>query len=348
MAAEEDANVARGADNLVQRCLELRKGETVAVLVWNATEVADAVERAVERAGGIARRVALEPFTADAERGGARALLGVRLGPELSGASATVLLSSTGMPTSLSLAAIEAAKAAGARHLHLLGVAPRLLAQSVRADPDRLAEMNDRLAALLQAPARVRVTSDAGTALDVALGASYPFAAENGRPRPGTSQNLPSGFVYVHPAQIQGTFVADRGLVGTGVPQGAIAARRTPATFTIAAGRVTSASCARAEAQALIERYLASHPDAGRVGLVLFPTNYLVRSEIGVEVQDELLPGVNVCLGFSEANVTRAPYDAPVQLRLLARRLTVEVRGQRVVAAGRFADALVEGIDPFR
>ena len=84
------------------------------------------------------------------------------------------------------------------------------------------------------------------------------------------------------------------------------------------------------------------------MGTVVLPTNYLVRSEIGVYAQDELSPGININLGFTHHAATLAPWDAPVQARLLARRLSVRAGDRTLVDRGRHADELVEGIDPFR
>ncbi len=78
------------------------------------------------------------------------------------------------------------------------------------------------------------------------------------------------------------------------------------------------------------------------------PTNYLVRSEIGVPTQDALLPGITLSLGFSASKFTHAPHDAPVQMLLLARKVTVAAGGKPIVTEGRFEQHIVEGLDPFR
>jgi hypothetical protein len=142
--------------------------------------------------------------------------------------------------------------------------------------------------------------------------------------------------------------VADRSVGGPAGWLDAAALRRNPLRLTFGSGRLVSVTCGDAQALAAFNTYLASHPDASRVGAVAMPSNYLVRSEIGLPIQDGLLPGLSVYLGHTNAAVTGAPYDAPVQLRLFGRRQTVEVRGQRIVVGGRLDASLVEGIDPFR
>jgi hypothetical protein len=142
--------------------------------------------------------------------------------------------------------------------------------------------------------------------------------------------------------------VVDRSVGGPGGWIDPASLRRNPLRLTFASGRFTGAECGDPQSLATLNTYLASHADAGRVGAVALPTNYLVRSEIGLTVQDWLLPGLSVYLGHTNSGATSAPYDVPVQLRFSGRKQTVEVRGQRVVFAGRLDASLVEGIDPFR
>ena len=58
--------------------------------------------------------------------------------------------------------------------------------------------------------------------------------------------------------------------------------------------------------------------------------------------------GLGVGLGYRHEGETRAPFASPVQLRLLGRRMDVEAGARVLVQAGRLADDLVAGIDPFR
>jgi hypothetical protein len=203
--------------------------------------------------------------------------------------------------------------------------------------------VNQRLVDALDLPCQIRVTSDAGTSLEVRLAHPFPVLSSNGRPEPGASENLPAGLVYTHPARVSGTLVVDRAIFGPGLALDRGVVRRSPARVGFASGRVESVDAPDPVVAKAFEAYLASHADAGRVGIVVLPTNYLARSEVGM-----LLPSLNVSLGYANAALTRAAYEAPVQMVLLGRRQTVEVGGRKLVDAGRLEDTLVEGIDPFR
>ena len=118
-------------------------------------------------------------------------------------------------------------------------------------------------------------------------------------------------------------------------------------------GRAGSAGEINAGVNATLDRMYRLIPGtralaAKAAGILVFPTNYLVRFDVGIDRQDMLLPSMNVSLGFSSAATTHASYEAPVQMVLLGRRQTVEVAGRKLVDAGRLVEALVEGIDPFR
>jgi leucyl aminopeptidase (aminopeptidase T) len=343
--ASHDPTIEQGARNVVRRCLGVLPGERVHLLTYKAGPMVRHLAHAVEEAGAVPVRVELEPIESEGASVGEHA---ARLGPHMRGATATILLAPTRLAPTLSVAVAKVAEAERARHLHLLQVDERLLAQSVRADPDLLAIVNGRLAGALAPPCTVKVTSDAGTDLEVQLHERHPILSSAGRPVAGTSENLPAGHVYVHPFRVSGTLVADRAIFGPKVEIDRAVVRRSPVRFTFSGGRIAGFEGGDDAARGPIQAYLDSHANADRVGIVVFPTNYLVRSEIGADRQDILLPGMSVSLGYASAEATRAPYEAPVQMVLLGRKQTVEVGGRKLVDAGRFDQELVEGIDPFR
>jgi hypothetical protein len=338
-----DPNIERGADVVATRCLCVVKGEVVHLISWRLEELTDVMAAALARAGGTVRRVVLDPFESFDTAAVHTALTSL-----LEQATASVLIAADGIPAHIGMPLLEVLRLSGSRHLHITRADPRVFAQSLNADPERLAMLNQRVFALLDPPSRVRVSGEGGTDLEITLAPQHPLRSSHGRPKPRELDNLPAGFVHFYPSRVNGAFVANRGVLGGGVSLTGSVIRKNPVTLELTAGRVTNVACADPTTEAHVAGYLAKHPDAGRVGIVIIPTNYLVRSEIGLGIQDALLPGLNLSLGTSHAAVTKAPYECPVQLRLFARRLDVEVGGRRMVEGGRLADWLVEGIDPFR
>lgn len=333
-------DVDKGADVIVTRCLELEPGETLHLLTWGAAEVVQAIERATQRASGTLQRIQLEPLASAAD--GASQVLA-----RMTGATASALVASDGLSPSLRFAVIAAASHVRSRHLHMPHIDVRVLSQGARAEPEILAKINERVIELVRPPSRVHVTSAAGTSLEIGFSPGYNLVSANGRPARGAADNLPSGSVYTYPSSVDGKLVVDRALIGGDEPITSVL-RRHPVTFVFEAGQVTAIETDNAFVAKHVDDYLESHPRARAVGHVTFPTNYLVRSEIGVQAQDNLLPGLNVSLGFSASSLTNAPIDAPVQMTLLARRLTVTANGKPIVTDGRFEQHVVAGLDPFR
>jgi leucyl aminopeptidase (aminopeptidase T) len=334
-----DPNIEKGGDVIVKSCLCVAAGDVLHLLTWGAEDVAEVVARAAERAGAKLERIRLETLVEEA--GSPR--IDLQLAARLAGAKASILIAGGGLPGPLGYAVVRAAAQVRSRHIHMPRVDVRMLSQGVRASPDVLATINDRVLAVIKAPSRVTVSSPSGTELEISLAAQFAIVSAIGRPLPGEADNLPSGSVYTHPGGVEGTFVADRATLSSEIHE-----RKKPVTFTMSGGNIERVEASDKELVKRIEDHLASHPRAKQVGLVTFPTNYLVRSEIGVPVQDALLPGISLSLGFSASKFTRAPHDAPVQMLLLGRKHTVIAGGKAIVTDGRFEQHIVEGLDPFR
>jgi hypothetical protein len=214
------------------------------------------------------------------------------------------------------------------------------LASSSRADPSVIARLNSYVRQRLSAARSIRFESAAGTSLDARTGAGYPLVEASGRPRSGEWDNSPSGILYFHPASVQGTFVADRIAHSAGYPIDPKRLRNAPIVLRFANGRVVEHRCVDREIAESFARYLGAHPNAGRVGFLCVPTNYLALAEFGHVGHDGLLPGLRLQLGFSDASSTRAPYDLDFGCWLTARKLTVRCGGDDLVHEGRFAGEL--------
>ncbi|AKF10307.1 hypothetical protein [Sandaracinus amylolyticus] len=332
----------RGAENVVRRCLAVAADERVVVLHWQAAPLARWLMDAIAAAGARG-----ESVSADAAPEGSPMQVERWVEDALSDAPASILIAKHGLPPSLSMAVLAVARKRRVRHLHLTRADAKLFAQSYRAEPERIAEINTRVRDALEGSRQLRARAPGGTDITVTLDRAYPILTSDGRPSPGKPDNLPAGHAFFHPASVSGTFAPDRGVLGA-LRIGRDRAPSARIRFELDGGRVRAVHCDDAQLRADLDEYLASHANAGRVGIIGLPTNYLARAESGLEVQDALLPGVSVGLGYSFEAETRAPFACPVQLRLLARRMDVDAGSRALVRAGRLVDDLVTGIDPFR
>ncbi len=254
----------RGALNVVRRCLRVVPGERVHLVTYRAGPLYEPLcargrgRRRRSRARRRRRHRRRGPGCAR-HRGAARAPARGRHGHDPDRAGAAL-----GGP--LGRGGPDGGGAEGAAPPLSPEVDERVLAQSLRADPELLATVNTRLAAALQPPCQIRVTSDAGTEIEVRLAMGYPILSSNGRPAPGASENLPAGLVYTHQARITGTLVVDRAIFGPGLAVDRGALRRAPARVRFNGTRVADFEAPDPAVARAIEAYLASHADAGRVG----------------------------------------------------------------------------------
>lgn len=327
-----DRNAQLGAANLAQRCLCVSKGERVAFITHGEDASFGYVRAALEAAGAIIEPLDLRAMEPTAVEGALRALL--------SRCAASIVLGAP-LPMALHHVVLRVVEASAVRHVHIVTADVRVLASSCRADPWIIEKVNAQIVDELERNNKLRCESPSGTALDIRLG-SYPILSGSGRARVGYWDNVPSGVVYFHPLVVSGVFVADRGLQISPHQLEDKLVHRNPLTITIASGRVVKHQCKDAELDALFAKFLEAHPDAGRVGMVSVPTNYLARVEIGHRAHDGLLPGLRLQLGWSNAKFTKAPFDAPVSSRLVGRKQTLTCGDHVWMRDGRFVDKLAE------
>lgn len=330
------SSIRRGADNVVREVVRVGRGEPVALMSWRAHALSEVMAEAIAAQGGQPMPVVI----ADLEHT-AQARVAHLLDERLLGCTASMLLAVHGIPPPISMAILDTVERLGLRHLHLTRIEPRLFVHGYRADPDRIARINARVASALEGARTLHVTSAAGTDLRVRLDPSFPILESNGRPDPGRPENLPAGSVQFHPAGVEGVLVADRGAVGAVRPDPALV-RACPLRVTFEHGAAVHVASDSDELTTAALGYLRMHENAPRVGIIALPTNYAIDAETGIEVQDALLPGLNVMLGYSNPTQTMALHRCPVQLRLFARDLDVVAGGTVLVRAGCLADELVD------
>jgi hypothetical protein len=332
----------KGAQNVVQSCLAVRPGERLLIIHHLASKIVDALRAAAEEI-----EVQSKVISADELAESGKTAAGLKLDTELADGPPLIWLAEAGLPNWVPYLVKEKANRFRCRHLHVPRVDVRLFEQSIRARPDELSAINARVATALSSATTITVTGPGGTDLEIRLDSRFPMVELCGRPGRGETHWLPAGQVYTHPAQINGTFVADRSALISGSANDTSVGRTQPARFEISRGLVKSASSEDAADQSAIEAYLASDLHARRVASIIVPTNYLVRTETGLRAQDGLLPGLNVNLGFAD-EATRAPYRTSVQMCLYARRLTVRAGSRELVREGRFTSEVLLGEEAFR
>lgn len=328
-----DERAARGAHNLVENHLRVQEGEHVVVLHHGAGAVVAGLMAVLRELGAEARALDLDA----PELSGSDVTFAARLRLEVRSADAALFVSDDESSSGRGPLLVSTMETTGVRYLHAVGLTPKILASSLRAHPQQLAETNERLAEQLEAGGELTLSSPAGTKLSLTLESRYPLVRYDGVPAPGRWESVPSGAVSVHPVGAEGTYVVDRLLRGGELTRWGRELQRTPVTLRIAGGRVDAVECSDGELQRAIEERIGTDRNAAAIGFVSIATNPLCLNELRTFANDALLPGLRLMLGYSDPKKTKAPRSSNHWTTVLGRRHELAHQGVPIVTAGRLA-----------
>jgi len=304
----------RAVQGVVGRCLGVRQGEDVVVVVDSGT-----------RAIG-------EALRAEASRAGAEAVLAVMDAREVDGqeppAAVAAALAAADVfiaPTSRSLSHTSARKAAterGARGATLPGVTADLLARLMAADLETLQRRSRAVAELLSAADEARFTCPRGSDFTMDLTGREGIPDDGDLTAGGAFGNLPCGEGFVSPLSGEGRFVVSS-LAGIGLGTGELVVRD---------GRLAEATGPEAE------RLLATLRAAGEQGTNLAElgvgTNERATLTGNVLEDEKILGTVHVAFGASAG--IGGTVSVPVHLDSVVLEPTLDIGSTRVIEAGRF------------
>ena len=212
-------------DTVIHRCLAVKQGEDVLVIVDPATrEIGEALREAAAEAGADAVLAVMDERATDGTD------------PARPIAAAMSACDVFIAPTSRSLShtpARKRASEAGARGATLPGVTASMLARVMAVDFDVMARRSRAVAELLEKAEQARVTCPLGTDLRLDLTARSGFPDDGDLTAPGAFGNLPAGEGFIAPLGGEGTIVASS-LAPLGLTP-------EPATLTVAGGRIVAA-----------------------------------------------------------------------------------------------------------
>ncbi len=303
-------------ETVVGRCLGVKPGEQVLVVVDPATRVIGEVLR--EAAGSA----------------GADAVLAVMDEREIDGAepprSVAGALESCDVfiaPTRRSLShtvARRQATGAGARGATMPGVSEDMLARVMAVDFTTMAARSQAVAALLSAGSRARVTCPRGSELVLDLTGRSGIADDGDLTAPGAFGNLPCGEGFIAPVSGEGTVVASS-LASLGLSD-------EPATLTVRGGRIVGAQ--GGGGPQFLEQ-LEAHGEAGTNLAELGVGTNDQATLTGLVLEDEKILGtIHVAFGASAG--IGGTVSVPVHLDAVVLDVTLEVDGQIVLDAGRY------------
>jgi leucyl aminopeptidase (aminopeptidase T) len=299
---------------VVRRCLQVRPGEDVLVIVDAGTRAVGEALRAEAAAAGADAVLAVMDE---------RATDGTEPPPTIAAAlkACDVFIA----PTSRSLSHTTArrqASDAGARGATMPGVTDDMLARVMAVDFAIMGGRSRAVAGLLKEGSSAVVTCPLGTDLTLDLSGREGIADDGDLTGPGAFGNLPSGEGFIAPAGGDGRIVA-ASLAPLGLTD-------EPATLTVAGGRIVAAE------GGLGPEFLSRLTVHGEKGTNLAELGVGTNDRAtltGNMLEDEKILGtIHVAFGASAG--IGGTVSVPIHLDAVVLDATLEIDGRRVLDAG--------------
>jgi leucyl aminopeptidase (aminopeptidase T) len=307
----------RAVQTVVRRCLAVRPGEDVVVVVDEPLKrLGEKLRDAAQAAGGESVLTVMSPRATDGAEPPAPVAEAL--------AASDVFIAPASRSLSHTLARKRASEA-GARGATMPHVTEDMLARLMAIDFDSLGARSRAVAKLLDAASEAHVTCPRGTDFRVDLRGRRAIADDGDLTVPGAFGNLPCGEGFIAPCGGEGTVVA-RSLAAIGLTQG------HPATLTVEGGRLTAAKGPEGEQ---LLAMLREHGDAGtNLAELGVGTNDRARLTGNVLEDEKILGTVHVAFGASIA--IGGTVSVPIHLDCVVTDASLTVDGTPVLDEGRF------------
>ena len=329
---DTSADLLPGAQNAVNTCLAIRRGERVALVADEASRaVAASLEHALVDAGADMRCLLVEALTERPMTSAPAAIL-----EALNEADAGILcVQPQEGELGSRMAIVAVVERRRIRYAHMIGVTPRIMREGMRADYRQVDRLSQQLCERMRTARSLTVKTSGGTHFTATFHPELVWVKTSGIINPRYWSNLPAGEVFTTPASVDGTFVCD-GTAGDYFNAKYGSLERTPLILEIRGGRLVSASCARGELERDFWSYCHTDENSDRVGELAFGTNLGLREMIGILLQDEKNPGVHLAFGDPYGNQTNADWVSRTHVDVLTRGCDVWIDDEQVIAAGAY------------
>jgi leucyl aminopeptidase (aminopeptidase T) len=307
----------RAVQTVVRRCLNIRPGEDVVVVVDEPLQdLGEKLRTAAQQTGADAVLTVMSPRPTDGSE------------PPAPVAEALAACDVFIAPASRSLShtlARKRASEAGARGATMPHVTADMLARLMSIDFDRLRARSHAVADLLDTSAEARISCPRGTDLRLDLRGRHGIADDGDLTAPGAFGNLPCGEGFIAPANGEGTMFA-RSIAAIGLASG------HPAKLTLKDGHLVDAT--EPEGERLIG-ILREHGDAGtNLAELGVGTNDRATLTGNVLEDEKILGTIHVAFGASIA--IGGTVSVPIHLDCVVTEASLSIDGTQVLDEGRF------------
>ncbi len=297
----------RGLENLLDRYLLMRRGESLLVVTDAALQgLLDALSPICHARGIDLATWIITPETAfDIER--------------IRAADAVLLLQQHKSFFGSELKELLAQEPGRWRFHRLFGSSPHTLAQSFNVPMPELEALNGSVLSTITSASRVVVTSAAGTDLSFCVAPGATWTSNFGSTGGNLPATLPPGEVASYSTTVSGRLVADGSLNANFNSVLAFDARlgRNPITLELEDSRVTSHACEHESIETMLRDFFA-YENADRVGEIGFGTNIgMDRFAKSPCLANERWPGFHLGLGEHNQPYSRVLWGCPLHLDLI-------------------------------
>jgi leucyl aminopeptidase (aminopeptidase T) len=325
---------AAGARNAVRICLNIAPQDRVCIIRDEPRRhIAEAIEEEVLATGATVRVWTMEDHVSRPANSFPRSLADdiLRFRPTASyfvGTGQKGELSYRGPMLDL------LAKELRCRHGHMIGINDVVMQDGMAADYEEIYQVTRKVYEIARQAQRVLVTTSLGTELVATFSPALRWIPSDGRYwEQARWGNLPEGETYTCPLSVDGIIAAEE--IGDWFTE-KYGLLSPPVRMVVKGGRFVSAETPDTRLGADIREYMSQHPNSSRVGEFAIGTNVGLSRIVGNFLQDEKFPGVHIAFGDPYGFETRADWQCPSHVDVLASHATVSVDGRALMENGRF------------
>lgn len=222
----------------------------------------------------------------------------------------------------------------GGRHAGMPGFNRKIMEQGLNADYDKIEKMSLKVYNLVKKAKTITVTTAKGTKLKAEFSKKIKWIPSYGKFKKGNWGNLPSGEVFTHPININGTAVIDGVLGDWFIKLGKL---KQPVKVTIVNGKTFSILCKNKKLERdLRKAVFKADKNSSRIGEFAIGTNIALKGFIGNMLQDEKVPGVHIAFGDPYPGKTGAKYSSKLHLDGVITKTDIFVDGKQIMKKGKF------------
>ncbi|HET9781815.1 MAG TPA: aminopeptidase [Candidatus Dormibacteraeota bacterium] len=220
------------------------------------------------------------------------------------------------------------------RHGHMIDITEEVMADGMAGDYDEIYRVTRKVYELVRQAHSITVQTGLGTDVTATFSPQLKWIPCDGRYwEQGRWGNLPEGETFTCPQSVDGVVAAEELGDWFTTKYGLLS---PPIRLIVKGGRLIAIETADDQLAADFRQYTSQHPNSDRVGEFAIGTNVGLTRIIGNFLQDEKFPGMHMAFGDPYGHETKADWEAPTHVDVLASHATIAVDGHRLMENGRF------------